>query len=114
MIDPASKLGKIKVWQVGTNDPDAWTVDGNFGSGTARSYGEVGFGGSRTTDTTYFDDILIRYITDPEPSTSLGPEESQGDNTLDLNGTFAVDFSTYSPNYIETVEVRARNGTSAI
>jgi flagellin-like protein len=76
VIDPASKLGKIRVWQVGTTEPNTWTVDGNFGGGTARGYGEVGFGGSRTTDTTYFDDILIRRIADPEPSTSVGQEKS--------------------------------------
>jgi len=76
VIDPASKVGKVKVWQVGTTEPTSWTVDGDFGAGTARSYGEVGFAGSRTNDIAYFDDILIRYITDPEPSTSIGQEES--------------------------------------
>jgi hypothetical protein len=75
VTDPASRLGKVKVWQVGATEPSTWTVDGDFGSGTARSYGEVGFAGSRTTDTTYFDDITIRYIPSLEPSTSLGPEE---------------------------------------
>jgi len=108
VIDPSSKLGKVKVWQVGTTEPSTWTVDGNFGGGTARSYGEVGFGGSRTTDTTYFDDILIRYITDQEPSTSLGPEESQSDNRLDIDGTFVIDVSTYPLNYIQTLEIRLR------
>jgi len=108
VIDPASKLGKIKVWQVGTTEPDTWTVDGNFGGGSARSYGEVGFVGSRTTDTTYFDEILIRYIADPEPSTSLGTEESQGDNRLDINGVFVIDLSTYPLTYIQTVEIQLK------
>ena len=108
VIDPASRLGKVKVWQVGTTEPNAWTVDGNFGGGTARTYGEVGFLGSRTTDTTYFDEILIRYMTDPEPSTSLGAEESQGDNRLDIDGTFVIDTSTYPLSYLQTVEIQIR------
>lgn len=112
VIDPASKLGKVKVWQVGTTEPNTWTVDGNFGGGTARSYGEVGFGGSRTTDTTYFDDTLIRYITDPEPSTSLGPEESQSDNRLDIYGAFVVDVSIYPLTYIQTVVIQIRYRSS--
>jgi hypothetical protein len=45
VIDPVNKLGKVKVWQVGTTEPNTWTVDGNFGGGTARDYGEVGLGG---------------------------------------------------------------------
>ncbi len=108
VIDPASRLGKVKVWQVGTTEPNAWIVDGNFGGGTARTYGEVGFVGSRTTDTTYFDEILIRYMTDPEPSTSLGAEESQGDNRLDIDGTFVIDTSTYPLSYLQTVEIQIR------
>jgi hypothetical protein len=112
VIDPVSKLGKIKVWQVGTTEPDTWTVDGNFGGGLARSYGEVGFGGSRTLDTTYFDDILIRYITDPEPSASLGTEESQNDNRLDIDGTFVLDVSTYPLTFIQTAEIQMRYRSS--
>jgi len=76
VIDPANKLGQVKVWSVGAAEPSSWTVDGNFGSGNERNYGEIGFAGSRTTDTTYFDDILVRYIASSEPSTSLGSEES--------------------------------------
>ena len=112
VIDPSSRLGKVKVWQVGTTEPITWTVDGNFGSGTARSYGEVGFAGSRTTDTTYFDDILIRYITDPEPSTSLGAEEGQGNNRLGVDGTFAIDMSIYPLTYIQSVEILTRYKSS--
>jgi hypothetical protein len=108
VVDPASRVGQVKVWQVGTNEPSTWTVDGSFGSGTARSYGEVGFAGSRTTDTTYFDDILIRFIADPEPSTSLGSEESQGNNRLDIDGAFAIDLSTYPLNSITNVEIQLR------
>jgi hypothetical protein len=108
VVDPASRIGQVKVWQVGTNEPSAWTVDGSFGSGTARSYGEVGFAGSRTTDTTYFDDILIRLIADSEPSTSLGSEESQGSNRLDINGTFMIDLSTYPLTSITNVEIQMR------
>jgi flagellin-like protein len=76
VIDPASTDGQVKVWAVGTAEPSSWTVDGDFGSGVARSYGEVGFAGSRNTDTTYFDDITIRSIVSSEPSTALGSEES--------------------------------------
>jgi hypothetical protein len=108
VIDPASKLGKVRVWQVGTTEPSAWTVDGNFGSGTARNYGEIGFAGSRTTDTTYFDEILIRYITEPEPSTSLGTEESQSSDKLDVDGAFIIDISTYPLIYIHNVEIQLR------
>jgi hypothetical protein len=108
VINPASKLGKVKVWQVGATEPNTWTVDGNFGGGTARSYGEVGFAGSRTTDTTYFDDILIRYITGSEPSTSLGAEESQGSNRLDVDGAFVIDTSTYPLTRIKSVEIQMR------
>jgi len=108
VVDPASRVGQIKVWQVGTTEPSTWTVDGSFGSGTARSYGEVGFAGSRTTDTTYFDDILIRFIADSEPSTSLGSEESQGNNRLDIDGAFTIDLSTYPLNSITNVEIHVR------
>jgi len=112
VIDPVNKLGKVKVWQVGTTEPNTWTVDGNFGGGTARDYGEVGFGGSRTTDITYFDDILIRYIADPEPSASLGMEESQSDNRLDIDGAFVIDLSTYPLTYIQTGEMQIRYRSS--
>jgi hypothetical protein len=108
VVDPASRVGQVKVWQVGTTEPSTWTVDGSFGSGTARSYGEVGFAGSRTTDTTYFDDILIRFIADSEPSTSLGSEESQGNNRLDMDGAFTIDVSTYPLSGIKNVEIQMR------
>jgi len=112
VINPASKLGKVKVWQVGTAEPNTWTVDGNFGGGAARSYGEVGFAGSRTTDTTYFDNILIHYITDSEPSSSLGTEESQGSNRLDVNGAFVIDTSSYPLTCIKSVEIQMRYKSS--
>jgi len=108
VVDPASRVGQVKVWQVGTNESSTWTVDGSFGSGTARSYGEVGFAGSRTTDITYFDDILIRFIADSEPSTSLGSEESQGSNRLDIDGTFVIDLSIYPLTSITNVEIQMR------
>jgi flagellin-like protein len=75
VIDPANRLGQVKVWSVGTPEPNGWTVDGNFGGGSARNFGEVGFAGSRTSDTTYFKDVVIRYVASQEPSVSLGPEE---------------------------------------
>jgi hypothetical protein len=114
VIDPVNKLGKVKVWLVGAAEPNTWTVDGNFGSGTARGYGEVGFAGSRTTDTTYFDDILIRYITSSEPSSSLGAEESQGSNRLDFNSPFVIDTSTYPLTYIKSVEIQMRYRASDV
>jgi flagellin-like protein len=76
VIIPNSNQGQVKVWTVGTDEPGSWTVSGNFGGGTVRGYGEVGFAGSRNADTTYFDDITIRYIVSSEPSTLLGSEES--------------------------------------
>ena len=108
VVDPESRVGQIKVWQVGTDEPSTLTVDGSFGSGTVRSYGEVGFAGSRTTDTTYFDDITIRFIADSEPSTSMDSEESQGNNRLDITGTFSIDLSTYSLSSITNVEMHLR------
>jgi len=75
VIDPASRLGQVNLWSVGAAEPSSWTLDGNFGSGSARNYGEIGFAGSRTTDTTYFDDILVRYLASSEPTTTLGLEE---------------------------------------
>jgi hypothetical protein len=105
VIDSSSRLGEAKVWPVGTVEPDAWTVNGNFGGGSARSYGEVGFAGSRTSDTTYFDDIVIRYITSPEPSTTLDAEESQFNNRLEIDCTFPVDVSTYPLDRVQTVEI---------
>jgi len=105
VIDPSSGLGELKVWPIGTLEPDTWTVNGNFGGGNPRGYGEVGFAGSRTSDTTYFDGIVIRYIANPEPSTSLGAEESEFSNRLELDGTFPVDISAYPLNRIQTVEI---------
>jgi hypothetical protein len=105
VIDPSSRLGEAKVWPVGTPEPDTWTVSGSFGSGSSRSYGEVGFAGSRTSDTTYFDDIVIRYIANPEPSTSLSAEESQFNNRLEIDGTLAIDISAYPLNRVQTVEM---------
>jgi hypothetical protein len=112
VIDPASGLGKVKVWQVGTAEPSTWTVDGNFGGGAGGSYGEVGFAGSRRADTTYFDDVLIRYIADPEPSASLSPEEGQGDNRLDIVGTFVIDVPTYPLTCIRDAEIQMRYRSS--
>lgn len=108
VTDPSSRLGRIKVWPSGTSEPAAWTVDGNFGSGTARNWGSVGFAGSRTTDTTYFDDIVIRYAASVEPTTALGTEEGQVNNILDVNGSFTFDLVTYPLTQIETVEMQIR------
>jgi hypothetical protein len=111
VIDPSSKLGEVKVWPVDTVEPSSWTADGSFGSGSARGYGEVGFAGSRTSDTTYFDDIVIRYITSPEPSTSLGTEVSQFNNRLEIDGTFVVDLA-YPLSHVQTVEMLMRYRSS--
>jgi hypothetical protein len=115
VTNPAGSLGQVKVWQAGANEPSAWTVDGNFGGGTPRSYGEVGFAGSRQSDTTYFDDILIRFAADVEPSTSLGSEEGQngqGSNKLDLDGTFVIDAFTFPLASIKNVEIQIRYKSS--
>ena len=114
VTDPSSGLGKVKVWQVGATEPTAWTVNGDFGSGTARNWGSVGFAGSRTTDTTYFDDITIRYIIDPEPTVTVSAEESQIDNMLDVDGTFTINLVTYPPTQIQTVEIQMRYRSSDI
>jgi len=73
VINPASGQGEVKVWQVGTPEPTAWTVEGNFGGGSARNFGELGFAGSRQADTTFFKDITIRYASSQEPTVSLSP-----------------------------------------
>ncbi|HXX87911.1 MAG TPA: hypothetical protein VEH86_05650 [Candidatus Acidoferrum sp.] len=75
VINPGSNDGKVKIWPVGSSEPSVWTVDGNFGGGQTRGYGMVGIAGSRQPDVTYFDDLQVRYIVDPEPSVSLGQEE---------------------------------------
>jgi hypothetical protein len=108
VTDPSSRLGKIKVWPYGTSEPTAWTVDGNFGSGTARNWGSIGFAGSRTTDTTCFDDIVIRYATSVEPTDALGTEEGQVNNILDVNGSLTFNLVTYPLTQIETVEMQIR------
>jgi len=108
VTDPSGRLGKAKAWPYGTPEPTAWTVDGNFGSGTARNWGSVGFAGSRTTDTAYFDDIVIRYVTSVEPTAALGTEEGQVSNILDVNGSFTFDLVTYPLTQIETVEIQIR------
>jgi hypothetical protein len=96
------------VWPVETAEPSAWTVDGTFGGGSARSYGEIGFAGSRTNGTTYFDDVLIRYIASAEPSTFLGSEENQSSNRLAVEGTFSIDTQIYPLTRITNVEAQIR------
>jgi hypothetical protein len=81
-------------------------LEGNFGGGASRGYGEIGFAGSRTTDITYFDDIVIRTLASSEPSISVGGEESQSNLRLEFDGQFTVDLSTYPLNQIKTVEVQ--------
>lgn len=108
VTDPSTTLGKVKVWQTGSAEPDSWTVDGNFGNGAARGYGEIGFAGSRSSDTTFFDDITIRYVVNPEPTVSLGTEETQSNNRLDINNTFEIDLMTYPLDSIKTVEIQMK------
>jgi hypothetical protein len=79
VINPSSNTGYGKVWNVGTSEPATWTIDaGNFGAGAVRGYGNVGFGGSRQGDTTWFDDIIIRYIVTNEPTIEVLSEEEYG------------------------------------
>jgi len=54
----------------------------------------------------------IRLYVGPEPSTSLGTEESQSDKRLDIDSTFVIDVSTYPSTYIQTVEIQIRYGSS--
>ena len=104
------RLGKVRVWPATTSEPGTWTVNGNFGSGAARGYGEVGIAGSRQADITFFDDFLIRYIVEPEPSVSAGSEEqfTALNYRLDINSAFAIDLSTYLLANIQTVEIQLR------
>jgi hypothetical protein len=108
VINPANGQGQIKVWPVETAEPSAWTVDGTFGGGSARSYGEIGFAGSRTNDITYFDDILVRYIASAEPSTFFGSEENQSSNRLAVEGTFSIDTQICPLTRITKVEAQIR------
>lgn len=112
VTDQTSRLGEAKVWPVETPEPSAWTVNGDFGGGSARSFGEVGLAGSRASDTTYFDDIVIRYVTDPEPLVSLGMEESQINKRLEIDSTFVVDLSVYPLDNIHAIEMLARYRSS--
>lgn len=108
VINPANGQGQIKVWPVETAEPSAWTVDGTFGGGSARTYGEIGFTGSRTNDTTYFDDVLVRYIASAEPSAFLGSEENQSSNRLAVEGTFSIDTQIYPLTRIANIEAQIR------
>lgn len=56
----------------------------------------------------WWDNLKIRKYVEPEPSTSLGPEEEQGPLSyrFDINGLFTIDISTYPLTYIKSVEVR--------
>ena len=110
--DPSSRSGMVKIWPVRSPEPNAWTLNGSFGTGPARSYGEIGFAGSRTSDTTYFDNITIRYAATSEPSTSLGLEETQANNKLDIANSFLIDLATYPLGRIKTVEVLMKYRTS--
>ncbi len=112
VTDPASGLGLVKVWPVGAAEPNTWTLNASFGGGSARSFGEIGFAGSRASDTTYFDDIIVRYIANPEPSTSPAAEESQFTNRFEINSTFPIDLSTYPLSHIQTVEILMRYRSS--
>lgn len=112
VTDPSSRLGLVKVWPVGTAEPNTWTLNASFGGGSARSFGEIGFAGSRASDTAYFDDIIVRYIANPEPSTSLAAEESQFTTRFEIDGTFPIDLSTYPLSHIQTVEILVRYRSS--
>lgn len=108
VTDPSKTLGEVKVWQTGSAEPNLWTVNGNFGSGAARGYGEIGFAGSRASDTTFFDDITVRYVVETEPTVSLGTEETQSNNRLNINNTFTIDLTTYPLDRIKTIEVQMK------
>jgi len=58
----------------------------------------------------WWDNLKIRKYIEPEPSTSLGPEEEQGTISyrLDINGLFTIDASTYPLAYIQSVEMLLR------
>lgn len=54
----------------------------------------------------WMDDFKIRKYVEPEPSAFLGTEESQGDNRLDIDGSFIIDISTYPLPYVQTIEIQ--------
>ncbi len=75
VTDPASREGKARFWEIAANTPD-W-LEMNFGNGAARDWGYIGFAGSRASDITWFDDIMVRKYNDPEPGfLSNEPEET--------------------------------------
>ncbi len=72
----STKQGQLKTWLAGTSEPSSWTINGDFGGGGARSYGEVGVAGSRRGDVTYFDSFQVRYAVNLEPTVSLSAPET--------------------------------------
>jgi hypothetical protein len=105
VTNSSTGLGEAKVWPVETVEPATWALNGTFGGGSPRGFSEVGFAGSQTSDVTYFDDIVIRYVASSEPSTVLGAEQSQFNNRLEIDSTFSVNVSVYPLNSIQTVEI---------
>ena len=78
VVNPSARNGLGKVWRVGTTEPSVWNNTGNFGTGAARNRGQVGLGGSRQADVTYFDDFTVRYVLANEPLCTLGEEALNG------------------------------------
>ena len=78
VVNPSARNGFGKVWGVGTSELSSWNNTGNFGTGAARSYGQVGISGSRQSDVTYFDDFTIRYVLPNEPICTFGSETLNG------------------------------------
>ena len=99
---------KIKVVVNGT------TVIDYTDSGTSVLSGKISFGGMVTT-ASYFDDIRVRKLTDPEPTYSIGEEESLGGSqslTVSLNSpssgaslsSLSVDFAFTPIVYDDTIQ----------
>jgi hypothetical protein len=78
VVNPSARNGLGKVWREGTTEPSVWNNTGNFGTGAARTRGQVGLGGSRQADVTYFDDFTVRYVLANEPLCTLDSESLNG------------------------------------
>jgi hypothetical protein len=80
VLEPASKKGLVRFWDDFTAKPSFQTID--FGNGSARAWGYIGFAGSRTSDVSWFEEILVRkYIANEPAFSSLGTPENISDVT---------------------------------
>ncbi|UCD96112.1 MAG: DUF2341 domain-containing protein [Candidatus Bathyarchaeota archaeon] len=74
--------------------------------------GRVSFLVSQSTG--WMDDFKIRKYVEPEPTVTLGTEESQNDNRLDITGPFIIDIYAAPLTYIQTIEIQMRYRVSDV